>query len=157
MARWKDDNLLKESRMREWFSPTGYIPFERNPSSGKYDFDGDVTRQMLSNFVAEDGDGFTVDFGKVTMDFDCSGLGLTSLKGAPQIVGGSFSCSGNYFTSLKGAPQKVGGYFNCSDNQLTSLEGAPKVVGGDFNCLRNPNLHSLDGIGEVKGRIIKGF
>ena len=94
MARWKDDNLLKESRMREWFSPTGYIPFEQNPSSGKYDFDGDVTRQMLSNFVAEDGDGFTVDFGEVKGDFDCS---------------------------------------------------------------YNPNLHSLEGIGEVRGRIIKDF
>ena len=52
MAKWKDDNLLKESRMREWFSPTGHIPLKQNPSSGRYDFDGDLTSQMLSNFVA---------------------------------------------------------------------------------------------------------
>ena len=129
MARWKDDNLLKESRMREWFSPTGYIPFERNPSSGKYDFDGDVTRQMLSNFVAEGGDGFTIDFGKVTMDFDCSGLGLTSLKGAPALVDGNFNCSRNELTSLKDAPMEVGGNFYADNNPLTSSKGRP-VVGG---------------------------
>ena len=129
MARWKDDNLLKESRMREWFSPTGYIPFERNPSSGKYDFDGDVTRQMLSNFVAEGGDGFTIDFGEVKGNFDCSELGLTSLKGAPLLIGGDFDCSKNKLTSLKDAPMEVGGNFYSSNNPLTSSKGRP-VVGG---------------------------
>ena len=129
MARWKDDNLLKESRMREWFSPTGYIPFERNPSSGKYDFDGDVTRQMLSNFVAEGGDGFTIDFGEVKGNFDCSELGLTSLKGAPLLVYGDFDCSKNKLTSLKDAPMEVGGNFYSSNNPLTSSKGRP-VVGG---------------------------
>ena len=129
MARWKDDNLLKESRMREWFSPTGYIPFERNPSSGKYDFDGDVTRQMLSNFVAEGGDGFTIDFGEVKGNFDCSELGLTSLKGAPLLVYGDFDCSKNKLTSLKDAPMEVGGNFYSSNNLLTSSKGRP-VVGG---------------------------
>ena len=129
MARWKDDNLLKESRMREWFSPTGYIPFERNPSSGKYDFDGDVTRQMLSNFVAEGGDGFTIDFGEVKGNFACSELGLTSLKGAPLLVYGDFDCSKNKLTSLKDAPMEVGGNFYSSNNPLTSSKGRP-VVGG---------------------------
>ena len=129
MAKWKDDNLLKESRMREWFSPTGYIPFERNPSSGKYDFDGDVTRQMLSNFVAEGGDGFTIDFGEVKGNFDCSELGLTSLKGAPLLVYGDFDCSKNKLTSLKDAPMKVGGNFYSSNNPLTSSKGRT-VVGG---------------------------
>ena len=129
MAKWKDSNLLKESRMREWFSPTGYIPLKQNPSSGKYDFDGDLTSQMLSNFVAEDGDGFTVDFGEVKGDFDCSRLGLTSLKGAPLLVGGDFDCSYNKLTSLKDAPMKVGGNFYSSNNPLTSSKGRP-VVGG---------------------------
>ena len=129
MAKWKDDNLLKESRMREWFSPTGYIPFEQNPSSGKYDFDGDVTRQMLSNFVAEGGDGFTIDFGRITGDFDCSDLGLTSLKGSPSLVDGDFDCSNNKLTSLKDAPMKVGGNFYSSNNPLTSSKGRT-VVGG---------------------------
>lgn len=129
MAKWKDDNLLKESRMREWFSPTGYIPLKQNPSSGEYDFDGDLTRQMLSNFVAEDGDGFTVDFGEVKGDFDCSGLGLTSLKGAPALVDGNFNCSRNELTSLEDAPIKVGGNFYADNNPLTSSKGRP-VVGG---------------------------
>ena len=149
MAKWKDDNLLKESRMREWFSPTGYIPFERNPSSGKYDFDGDVTRQMLSNFVAEGGDGFTIDFGEVKGNFDCSELGLTSLKGAPLLVYGDFDCSKNKLTSLKDAPMKVGGDFDCSNNNLTSLKDAPMKVGGNFYSSNNPLTSS-------KGRTVVG-
>ena len=94
---------------------------------------------------------------KVGGGFNCSDNKLTSLKGAPQTVGGSFECSGNKLTSLEGAPQIVKGYFNCNKNQLTSLEGAPRTIGGSFYCYKNPNLHSLDGIGEVKGKIYKNF
>ena len=107
--------------------------------------------------------------------FSCSGNQLTSLKGAPREVGGNFYCSDNELTSLKGAPREVGGNFYCSDNeltslegsprevgadfyctsnQLTSLEGAPREVGGDFECQKNPDLKSLDGIGNVAGEII---
>ena len=82
---------------------------------------------------------------------------LTSLEGAPTEVGGDFGCSFNQLTSLKGAPQTVGRDFYCNDSHLTSLEGAPKTVGRDFYCHSNPDLHSLDGIGEVKGRIVKDF
>ena len=207
-----------------------------NPQTNRYDYEGDLDNEALSNFVSEDKDGFTINFGKITGYFNCSNLGLkslkgaptevskwfectnnkftslegapqtvgsfycyynlltslkgapqtvngdfkcsynfltslegaptkiggtfncsnnklSSLKGAPQEVGGSFSCSWNKLTSLKGAPQTVGGIFNCTYNQLTSLEGAPKVVGGDFDCYNNLNLHSLEGIGEVKGLI----
>ena len=90
-------------------------------------------------------------------NFNCSGNQLTSLKGAPQKVGGSFDCTYNQLTSLEGAPTEVGGYFNCNKNQLTSLEGAPRTIGGSFYCYKNPNLHSLDGLGEVKGKIYKAF
>ena len=72
-------------------------------------------------------------------------------------MGGWFDCSRNQLTSLEGAPQIVGGNFNCRWNQLTSLEGAPQKVGGDFNCRNNLDLHSLDGIGEVKGGVFKDF
>ena len=189
-----------------------------NPQTNRYDYDGDLDSDTLSNFVSEDKDGFTINFGKVTGNFDCSDLGLVSLKGAPtevsgyfdctynqlsslegapQKVSGWFACYSNQLTSLKGAPQEVGGYFDCSDNHLTSLEGAPKkvgrnfichwnsltslkgaptevggsfdchnnqlislkgapqTVGGDFNCRNNLDLHSLDGIGEVRGKIYK--
>ena len=173
--------------------------FTLNPQTNRYDYDGDLDSDILSNFVSEDKDGFTINFGKVTGKFDCYGLGLTSLKGAPTEVGEIFNCSGNKLTSLKGAPQKVGGGFYCTNNQLTSLEGAPKIVGenfwcsynqltslegvpqkvggsfycsnnqltslkgapqivgGGFDCRNNPNLHSLEGIGEVKGNIVKNF
>ena len=152
--------------------------FTFNPHTNRYDYDGDLDRNILKNFLSEDKDGFIINFGKVTGNFDCSIIGLKSLKGAPQEVGGSFDCSWNYLISLEGAPQKVGGDFNCSINQLTSLEGAPteidedfwcsynqltslkgapQTIGRDFYCEGNPNLHSLDGIGEVRGDIFKDF
>ena len=89
--------------------------FTLNPQTNRYDYDGDLDSDTLSNFVSEDKDGFIINFGKVTGKFDCYGLGLTSLK------------------------------------------GAPTEVDGNFNCYRNPNLHSLDGIGEVRGKIYKDF
>ena len=79
------------------------------------------------------------------------------MEGAPQEIGRHFYCYSNQLTSLKGAPKEVGGFFDCSDNNLTSLEGAPHKIGECFICSNNPYLHSLDGIGEVKGRIIKDF
>ncbi|MBR1756760.1 MAG: hypothetical protein IJ738_04270, partial [Alphaproteobacteria bacterium] len=82
--------------------------------------------------------------------FNCSGNQLTSLKGAPQKVGGNFNCSYNQLTSLKGVPQKIEGSFNCSENQLTSLEGAPQKVGGNFRCYGN-QLTSLKGAPQKVG------
>ena len=195
--------------------------FTLNPQTNRYDYDGDLDKGILNAFfIAEDKDGFTINFGKITGNFDCYNLGITSLEGAPTEVGGSFNCSwnkltslegapqivgGNFhcsrnkltslkgapkevgenfwcfynqLTSLKGAPQEVGGYFDChnnclpslegapkrvgwnficSYNQLTSLKGAPQEVGGYFDCENNFNLHSLEGIGEVRGTIYKDF
>ena len=173
--------------------------FTLNPQTNRYDYDGNLDNDILSAFVSEDKEGFIINFGKVTGNFDCSDLGLkslkgvpqevgrnfncswnklTSLEGAPQEVGRNFNCDGNHLATLKGAPQKVGGgfwcyinrlislegapqtvgkYFDCSYNQLTSLKGAPKTVDGNFDCRKNFNLHSLEGIGEVKGTIYKDF
>ena len=191
-----------------------------NPQTNRYDCDESLNNDKLINFISEDREGFTINFGKITGDFDCSGLGLTSLKGAPQEVSRDFYCFENQLTSLEGAPQTIGGWFSCHHNQLTSLEGAPQTVGGsficpynqltslkgaprkvggdfwcfynqltslegapkkvgesfdcrhnqlislvgapqkvgrDFYCHGNPNLHSLDGIGEVKGGVFKDF
>ena len=94
---------------------------------------------------------------KVGGRFNCSWNKLTSLEGAPQTIGGSFYCDNNKLTSLEGAPQTIGGSFYCDNNKLTSLEGAPQEVGRNFYCIINPNLHSLEGIGEVKGKIFKDF
>jgi hypothetical protein len=76
--------------------------------------------------------------------FDCSNNKLTSLKGAPQIVGSAFDCSRNYLTSLKGAPSKIVGYFKCSNNKLVSLEGGPKELTGSYDCSCN-KLQTLEG------------
>ena len=146
----KEVDVLKEKEANRIESLKSMFTF--NPQTNRYDYDGDLDNETLSNFVSRDKDGFIINFGKITGDFICIYLGLTSLKGAPQEVGGNFSCAFNQLTSLKGGPKTVGKGFCCSGNQLTSLEGAPKEVGGDFWC--NPNLHSLEGIGEVRGRII---
>ena len=115
-----------------------------NPQTNRYDYDGSLNKYILSTFVSEDKDGFTINFGKITGYFACSDLDLISLKGAPTEVGGGFSCSNNQLTSLKGAPQKVRGSFICSGNQLTSLKGVPQIINGDFYCYDN-QLTSLEG------------
>ena len=121
-----------------------------NPHTNRYDYDGDLNRGILKNFVSENRYGFTINFGKITGNFDCSKLGLTSLKGAPIEVDGSFYCNSNQLTSLKGAPQKVGGDSNCSNNKLISLKGAPIEVGGNFYCFYN-HLTSLEGAPQKVG------
>ena len=118
--------------------------FLYNPQTNRYDYDGNLDRSIVNALISEGRDGFTINFGKVTGNFDCSKLGLKSLKGAPTEVGGNFDCSNNKLTSLEEAPTKVDGSFNCSENQLSSLEGAPKIVGKDFNCFEN-HLTSLKG------------
>ena len=125
--------------------------FTLNPQTNRYDYDGNLYRDELINFVSEDKDGFTINFGKITGAFDCSRLDLISLKGAPQEVGESFYCFGNKLTSLEGAPQIVKKNFYCSYNQLTSLEGAPIEVGRSFEC-HNNQLTSLEGAPTEVGR-----
>ena len=139
----KEDILKKRESLLKTFS--------YNPKTNRYDYDGNLYKKDLSNFVSEDKDGFTINFGKVTGDFDCSSLGLTSLKGAPQEVGEGFYCQNNKLTSLEGAPQTVGESFDCSYNQLTSLKRAPQEVGGNFYCDKN-QLISLKGEPQKVGR-----
>ena len=124
--------------------------FKLNPQTNRYDYDKTLRSEELSNLVAEDGDGFTINFGKVE-NFNCSELGLTSLKGAPIEVSLNFICINNNLTSLKGAPQEVGGNFNCKNNQLISLEGSPTKVNGYFDC-HNNQLTSLKGAPQTVGR-----
>ena len=124
--------------------------FTLNPQTNRYDYDGDLDSSVLKNFVSEDKDGFTLNFGKITGNFNCSSLDLVSLKGVPHIIGGKFICFDNYLTSLEGAPIEVGGDFDCSYNKLTSLAGAPQIVGGDFWC-NNNQLTSLEGAPQEVG------
>ena len=169
---------LIEKAYKNWGKLNKPSSLKYNTETNRYDYDGSLSRWRLKKYISPNEDGFTINFGKIKGKFDCSELDLVSLKGAPTEVGRNFYCSWNNLTSLKGAPQKVGGSFycynskltslegapkivgrnfNCSWNKLTSLKGAPKEVGGWFDCRNNLNLHSLDGIGEVKGLIRKDF
>ena len=135
----KERKVYKEKEINTFKSK-----LKLNPQTNRYDYDGDLDKAKVINFVSEGGDGFTLNFGKITGNFDCSSLGLKSLKGAPQKVGGNFYCFENQLISLEGAPQKVGEDFSCSGNKLTFLEGAPQTVGRAFWCSRN-QLSSLEG------------
>ena len=121
-----------------------------NPKTKRYDYEGNLSNRVVSKYIKPNMDGFTINFGVIKRNFDCSDLGLTSLKGAPTEVGGDFKCSNNILTSLKGAPQEVGGDFDCHWNRLTSLKGAPREVGGSFNCSET-KLTSLEGAPQKVG------
>jgi hypothetical protein len=101
---------------------------------GSVSIDGDV------NFMVNTLSVFPFKFKKVTGDFSCFNLKLTTLEGAPEEVGGDFLCSYNMFKTLKGAPEKVGGSFYCFHNSkklmIASLEGAPAEIGGEFESNR---------------------
>ena len=124
---------------RDWLDECTEKPWRVNPQTGLVDVDGDFscTGQGLPDFKG-------VRFGNIIGDFDCDNNLLTSLRGAPHVVGGSFDCSENELTSLEEAPQSVGGAFFCSENELTSLKGTPQKVSGDFFCSYN-ELTSLEG------------
>ncbi len=124
---------------KDWLYECTTGSWEINTQTGLVDVDGDFscTGQGLPDFKG-------VRFGNIIEDFDCDNNLLTSLRGAPHVVGGSFDCSDNQLTSLEGAPQKVSGAFFCSYNELTSLEGTPQKVSGDFFCSYN-ELTSLEG------------
>lgn len=160
MAKWKEDNLLlKESvPMMKGESSLENSPFILNPETNRYDSEEDfnVTRDILKNFVAEDGDGFTINFGVIEGDFDCSELGLKSLKGAPIEVSGNFDCSWNKLTSLNGGPRLVFGNFSCVGNPLINLSRIPYEIGGDLNYsvnhLRNSSKEWLNKV-SIGGKV----
>jgi len=132
-------------------------------SDGSIDVDGSVC--LSNNFSKK----LPLVFNKVTGDFLCDSNKLTSLEGAPKMVGGCFDCSYNELTSLEFAPIEVGGWFRCHNNKLTSLIGSPikinddyfcsfnsldnligspEKIGGDFYCNQS-NLNSLEGSPKV--------
>jgi hypothetical protein len=88
-----------------------------------------------------------------TGDFNCRNKNLRSLSGAPKEVTGGFTCARelddhfhpNELTSLEGAPRIVGKFFSCFGNMLINLKGAPDEVGGYFECAQN-KLMTLEGI-----------
>ena len=121
--------------------------------------DGKYVVDVNGNVVVKHCDIYTLTndlfvFGKVDGFFYCCECdNLTSLKGAPKIVGMDFYCDVcNNLTSLEGGPKEVGGNFYCSKcEKLISLKGAPKVVDGHFGCSECKNLTSLKGAPEKVG------
>lgn len=80
-----------------------------------------------------------VKFGKVTGYFGTHMIGLTSLEGCPQWVGGDFPCHGNKLKTLKYLPTHIGGNFNFKDNQIYSFDGVyVENIKGEILCEGNP-------------------
>ena len=93
-------------------------------TDGSYDVIGYAA---LKHSLAKKGK-MLVRFNKVTGDFFCDHMGLTSLEGAPQEVWGNFYCNENKLTTLEGAPKKVGGAFRCHGNSVLFTVNDVKAV-----------------------------
>lgn len=96
-----------------------------------------------------------IKFGKVDGTFGCNRVGLTTLIGCPDFVGGEFHGSSNKLSNLEGFPKRVGGFINLMFNELTSLEGLPEIV--DKIWLQNNNLTSLKGCPRIVDSIEIGW
>lgn len=83
-----------------------------------------------------------IQFGVIHGSFNCSGVGLITLKGCPEKVTDFFNCDNNQLTSLQYCPKEVGEYFSCNYNKLESLLYAPEYINESFYCDNN-NLTSL--------------
>lgn len=129
---WLDEHRVKKYKVNK---------------AGEIDVAGDVT---LIKYELDQLPDY-IQFGTVKGNFDCSAIGLTTLKGMPRVIKGSFDCSGNRLTSLEGAPKEVWMAFDCSSNRLTSLAGCPEAY-SDLSCSHN-ELTSLEGAPKV----IKGI
>ena len=112
----------------KWLDKSSHKSWSINELTGKID--------VIGNFESMDSNklGFRgVKFGEVSGDFLIGDLGLTSLEGSPEKVGGSFRIYNNSkLTSLKGGPLEVVQSFMCTESNLSSLEGSPLKVGGEF-------------------------
>ena len=100
-----------------------------NPSTRSYDCVGDIA---VNKDIVSKGK-ITIKFGHVMGSFNCRGIHLTTLEGAPMTVIGNFDCSENKLESLKGAPQKVGGDFYCKYNtKLVLPNKKPSWLNGEI-------------------------
>jgi hypothetical protein len=97
---------------------------------GSVNVKGDVYFSKNRDSLSE----LPLNFKKVSGDFNCSKLGLSTLKGSPIEVGGTFNCSYNQLSSLEFAPKKADCFvfddavqslytngLNCNYNQVELL------------------------------------
>jgi hypothetical protein len=112
---------------------------------GKWNFNKEGLVDVVGNIYIKNKTIFkSISFGKVTGDFYCADIQLTTLEGSPREVGGNFQCDNNELRTLEGSPMEVVGNFQCDNNELITLEGAPRKVGGNFQCDDN-ELTTLKG------------
>lgn len=92
-------------------------------------------------------------------DINLRDMNLTELPCIfPEKWSRGFYCDRNKLTSLKGCPEVIGGSFNCSRNSLRSLEGGPKEVGVTFNGAFNPakfTREDVQKVCKVRGNILE--
>jgi hypothetical protein len=108
----------------------------------------------VNGSISYDESVLPVQFGIVTGNFYCSYL--TTLRGAPSVVGGDMSMS-RQLTTLAFAPSQVGGMLSIKYNpKLTSLEHMPTKIGRFLNLMYLENIQSLSGIHKThKALVVK--
>lgn len=107
----KNENEIETIIREYWITIDSYII----NNDGSIDVGGDVIFAKNMGFITE----LPLKFNKVSGNFDCSQLSLTTLKNSPIEVG-NFDCSFNQLLSLEHAPKKVIGTF-IFDNTTKSL------------------------------------
>lgn len=136
-----DVNQISQLLKTHFWITKGKVQID--PDTGVVNVEGSV---RLKHSLSQ----LPVTFGEVWGYFDCARKSLTTLQGAPRLVGGNFFCESNKLTHLQGSPDHVIGDFFCDHNQLTSLHGACPRVDATFLCNDNP-LTSLEGAPEHVG------
>ena len=107
---------------------------------GVVDVNGDVSMRDVTESI------LPIQFGKVTGNFDCHMVPITSLKGFPHTVLGDVYAAYTKISSLEYAPQFVGGGFYCHNTNIKSLHGVDKMIkhiGNDFLCDNDGLTHVL--------------
>lgn len=96
-----------------------------------------------------------VKFSEITGDFGAHGMGLISLQGLPDQIGGELIISGNKLHNLEGAPRTVKGgmVMDYMEHTLNSLEGAPDHVGGRLRITYDEQLPLLRCLVAAKVRL----
>ena len=119
----------------EYFTTNGRISID---DAGKVNIDDSVRcrRNMVMPL-------FLFEFGRVHGDFNCSNMGLTSLKGCPSSVGRDFYCKNNPLQDFQGGPSTVGGSFDFRSVSVKLLQGFPSYIGIRVYCDYNPDLPLL--------------
>lgn len=95
-----------------WIILKGYYVINNDQSIDVY---GNIEFPSISGYLTE----LPLKFNKVSGDFNCSGLSLNTLKGAPAEVGGIFNCSYNNLTTLEFSPIKASTFI--FDNTVACL------------------------------------